>query len=169
MKRRWTVPLMALLLVAPAACGSGSPTNVDGDPGVSNGADPGEGGGTEAGTTVPDCPLTADEISAIVARSLTDRGGCSFGDGIALLSITTASQSAALMTYDYQRTLAAETYDTVSDLQREGTGFFAVKDIEAQLVLIRSDGAYTVTMSSFSLDAAQYEQTMYQLVDAIVA
>ena len=167
MKRRWMTPLMLLLLVAPAACGTDSPTN--GDSGVANGADPDGGEGIDAGTTVPDCPFTAAQASDVVGRQLTDQGGCSFGDGIALLSITTASETAALMTYDYERQLATQTYDTVADLERDGQGFFAVKDIEAQLVLIRGEGAYTVTMSSFGLDATEYKQTMYELVDAIVA
>lgn len=162
MARRWVIPLMLLLLAAaPAACGSDSPTAVDEDPGVVD-----AGGG---GTTIPGCPLTAEQASGIVGRELADRGGCSFSDGIALLSITTASESAALATYDYARDMATQTYDTVSDLKRDGTGFFAVMDIEAQLVLIRGDGAYTVTMSSFSMDATAYEQTMYALVDAILA
>ena len=160
MKRRWVIPLLLLLMAAPAACGSDSP--IDGDPSVV------DGGGGGGGTTIPDCPLTAEQASGIVGRELADRGGCSFSDGIALLSITTASESAALATYDYARDTATQTYHTVSELKRDGKGFFAVKDIEAQLVLIRSDGAYTVTMSSFSMDAATYEQTMYALVDAIL-
>jgi hypothetical protein len=165
MTRRWMAPLVLLLLAASGGCGSEtSSPDLDGEPGIVDEQLPGG-----AGTTVPDCPLTAEQASTIVDRPLTDQPGCSFGDGIALLSITTASEEAALMTYDYERNLATQTYDTVRDLARDGTGFFAVKDIEAQLVLIRPDGAYTIVMSSFGMDAGQYEQTMYDLVDAILA
>lgn len=164
MTRRWMAPLVLLLLAVSTACGSETAPDVDDDPGIVDEELPGG-----AGTVVPDCPLTAEQASALVDRPLTDQSGCSFGDGIALLSITTASEEAALMTYDYQRELATQTYDTVRDLERDGQGFFAVKDIEAQLVLIRADGAYTVVMSSFGMDADEYEQTMYELVDAILA
>jgi hypothetical protein len=159
MRRLLMTPLILLLFAAPAACGAD--TLADGVDDIVVGGD--------AGTTVPECPLTAEQASALTGRTLTDSGGCSFGDGIALLTITTASESAALMTYDYQRRTATETYRTVVDVERDGTGFVAVKDIEAQLVLIRRDGAYTVVMSSFGLDAEQYQRTLYRIVDAILA
>ncbi|WP_198347949.1 hypothetical protein [Plantactinospora sp. KBS50] len=89
--------------------------------------------------------------------------------GVASLSITTSSKLAGEATYDYQRQQADPQYDRVIDLEAGDRAYLAAKDIRAEAVLISDQGAYTVTMSSFSFDLDRYERTLRAILDKILA
>jgi len=176
-----TVLALAAALLAPTACGaidgSGS-GSMDGsanggiEGGVDDSVTDGDGDTEAQGSAAaPSCPFTAEQVSDLVGRPMEDQGNCLFGDGkgVASLTITTSSATAGEVTYDYQRDQAGKAYPNVSDLDKGTRSYLAIKDIGAEAVLISDQGAYTLTMSSFSFDTAQYDQTMRALVDAILA
>ncbi|MER7889437.1 hypothetical protein ABTX15_06410 [Micromonospora sp. NPDC094482] len=120
----------------------------------------------------PACPFTAAQASELVGEPLVDQGNCLFGDGkgVASLTVTTASRTAGEMTYDYQREQADQIYRQVTDLDLDGKGYLAVKDIEAQAVRIDDGGTYTMTLSSFARLGGSpdgYEQALRRLLDAL--
>jgi len=173
-----TVLALAAALLAPTACsaidGSGTTDSSanGGIEGVDDSVTDGDGDTEAQGSAVaPPCPFTAEQVSDLVGQSMEDQGNCLFGDGkgVASLTITMASATAGEVTYDYQRDQAGKTYANVSDLGKGTKSYLAIKDIGAEAVLISDQGAYTVTMSSFSFDTAQYDQTMRALIDAILA
>lgn len=161
---RIRIALAALLVglaVSASACGSDSPgADASGD-----GA--GLGNMTGAGTTRPECPFTVQQVNDITGRSLKDQGNCLFGDGIASLTVTTASELAGTTTYDYARQQAEQSYLKVVDIDQGDRGFMAIKDIEAQAVVVSKKGSYTLVMSSFSFDSAKYDSTLRALLDQI--
>lgn len=168
--RRLILPTVLAAVLTLTGCDSTDPTPPEAGPGVDAEADldlPADDGGTET----PACPFTAAQISELVGQSMVDTGNCGFGDGagVAVLSVTTASQAAGEMTYDYQREQAAQIYQTVTDLDA-GKGYLAVKDIGAEAVLVAGAGSFTVTLSGFERLGAQpdgYEQALRRLLDAL--
>ncbi|MEU6024521.1 hypothetical protein [Micromonospora sp. NPDC047134] len=167
--RRLILPVVLAAALALTGCGDSEPTTPAAGPDAGSDADldlPVDGGGSVR----PACPFTAEQIAEIVGQQLNDQGNCSFGDGIALLTVTTASREAGEMTYDYQRQQADQTYRSVTDLGVGDKGYLAVKDIEAEAVVINGAGSFTVTLSSFARLGAQpdgYAQVMRELVDAL--
>ena len=159
-RKRWAAAVAGLVLVGCAACGSpeSGGTADEGDDGADLGA---------LGTAVPSCPVTVEQVSQIVGQPMEEDTSCSFDDGrgVALLTITMSSQLAGESTYDYQRDVATKSYDTVEDLQRGSKGYLAYKDIHGEAVVISPNGAYTVTMSSFSFEPDQYPSALRKLVD----
>lgn len=162
----WLAPLLLLTLVGPAACDNSADAPASTQAGADTGSNPDAG---TANNTVPACPFTAAQVSDIVGRPMVDEGNCLFGDGkgVASLTITMASQLAAATTYDYQHEQAGKQYDRVVDLDRGDKSYLATKDIAGEAVVISVKGAYTLIMSSFSMDPAGYEQKLRRLLDAI--
>ncbi|GIJ22469.1 hypothetical protein [Micromonospora lutea] len=169
--RRLILPTVLVAALALTGCDSGEPAPPEPGPAVDTEADldlPADGAGAEA----PACPFSATQISELVGQPMVDDGNCSFGDGkgVAVLTVTTASRVAGETTYDYQREQAAQTYQTVTDLDDGGKGYLAVKDIGAEAVLVGNVGSFTVTLSSFERLGAQpdgYEQALRRLLDAL--
>ncbi|MEV4711208.1 hypothetical protein [Micromonospora sp. NPDC049374] len=169
--RRLILPAVLAVAFALTGCDSAEPAPPAAGPGADVETDldlPADGAGSEA----PPCPFSAAQISELVGQSMVDDGNCSFGDGkgVAALSVTTASQLAGETTYDYQRQQAEQTYQTVTDLDGDGKGYLAVKDIGAEAVLVGGTGSFTVTLSSFERLGAQpdgYEQALRRLLDAL--
>ncbi|MFY1575371.1 hypothetical protein ACN26Z_10850 [Verrucosispora sp. WMMD703] len=161
--RRLILPAVLAAALALTGCDSAEPAPPAAGPGADVETDldvPADGAGTEA------------QISELIGQSMVDDGNCSFGDGkgVAALSVTTASQLAGETTYDYQRQQAEQTYQTVTDLDGDGKGYLAVKDIGAEAVLVGGAGSFTVTLSSFERLGAQpdgYEQALRRLLDAL--
>ncbi|MEV0267987.1 hypothetical protein AB0H43_04355 [Hamadaea sp. NPDC050747] len=159
---RVLTPVLLAAVLALSACGAGS-------------AGDGTGEGTELGdltsanTETPGCPFTAKQVSEIIGQPMTDQGTCSFGDGkgVAGLTVTTASELAGGMTFDYQRDQAGKTYAKVVDLDHGDRGYLAVKDIQAEAVVVSSKGSYTLIMSSFSFDEAKYDSVLRKLLDVV--
>ncbi|MEV2238271.1 hypothetical protein [Micromonospora sp. NPDC049891] len=169
--RRLILPAVLAAALALTGCDSSEPTPPEAGPGADAEADLDLPAG-DAGTETPACPFTAAQISELVGQSMVDNGKCSFGDGkgVAALSVTTASQLAGETTYDYQRQQAAQTYQTVTDLDGGGKGYLAVKELGAEAVLVGGAGSFTVTLSSFERLGAQsdgYEQALRRLLDAL--
>ncbi|MBL6279568.1 hypothetical protein JMF97_25770 [Micromonospora fiedleri] len=167
--RRLILPVLLATALALTGCGDSEPAA----PGT--GSDAGSDADLDlpvdgADAVRPACPFTAEQVTGIVGQQLDDKGNCSFGDGIALLTVTTASRVAGEMTYDYQRQQADQTYQSVTDLGVGDKGYLAVKDIEAEAVVINGAGSFTVTLSSFPRLGAQpdgYAQAMRKLADAL--
>ncbi|TDC38614.1 hypothetical protein E1211_06750 [Micromonospora sp. 15K316] len=164
------VPALCVAALVLAGCDSADPT--DPDPGADidapiDGADVADGGDASP----PKCPFNAAQASELVGQPLVDQGNCLFGDGqgVAALTITTASRTAGEATYDYQRRQADQTYQKVTDLDQGGKGYVAVKDIEGQAVLIADAGTFTITMSSFQRLGGPdgYEQTLRRVIEAL--
>ncbi|MEV0155731.1 hypothetical protein AB0H57_18565 [Micromonospora sp. NPDC050686] len=167
--RRRLAPLLLLALLLPAACaGSADTPPAGGDAAVD--ADSG-GDAPAAGQPdpVPACPFTAEQASELAGLALTDQGNCLFGDGrgVASLTITMASRLAGEATWDYQHDQAGKRFERVTDVDRGVRAYVAAKDIEGEAVMITDKGSYTVTMSSFSIDVAGYEQRLRRLLEAI--
>ncbi|MGC9665333.1 hypothetical protein ACNTMW_02120 [Planosporangium sp. 12N6] len=164
--RRLIAPVLGLILLVPAGCagqtagsGSGSASDDGGDavPAVTG------------NVTRPACPLTAAQVAEIVGRELPDTGNCSFNNGVAMVTIVTASEFAGKTTFDGQRTYAEQTYRQVKKLDKGDMAYFAVKDTGAEAAVVTKAGSYTVNLSSFiGFDATTYEQTMRKLLDTIV-
>jgi hypothetical protein len=179
MRRVVTSLLLVGALLAPAGCGGsedagGGSAGIDsvaGDDGAVVGDDAGAGDGQgDLSDVRPECPFTADKVSEIIGRSMEDEGNCLFGDGkgVASLTVTVASAFAGEATYDYQRETAGKSFPKVSDIGKGKKSYLAIKDIEAEAALISDKGAYTLIMSSFSFDEAQYDKTMNALIDHIL-
>lgn len=167
--RRLILPVLLATALALTGCGGSEPAARGAGPDAGSDADldlPVDG----ADAVRPACPFTAEQVTGIVGQQLDDKGNCSFGDGIALLTVTTASRVAGEMTYDYQRQQADQTYQSVTDLGVGDKGYLAVQDIEAEAVVINGAGSFTVTLSSFQRLGAQpdgYAQAMRKLADAL--
>ncbi|MDQ7907444.1 hypothetical protein RB614_23275 [Phytohabitans sp. ZYX-F-186] len=127
--------------------------------------------GGDLSTAVPACPFTAEKVSQLVGQPMVDEENCLFGDGkgIASVTITTSSQLAGSGTYDHKRESAGKRYGHVTDVHKGDKAYVAVGDTEAEAVMIREDGSYTLTLSSFSFDKAKYEQTLHAMLDGIPA
>ncbi|MER7444923.1 hypothetical protein [Micromonospora avicenniae] len=171
--RRMIVP--ALCVAALVLVGCDSPDSTNADPGADIDA-PIDGGelpdlGDAGDAAPPKCPFTADQVSDLVGQPMVDQGNCLFGDGngVATLTITTASRTAGEMTYDYQRQQADQIYQKVTDIDQDGKGYVAVKDIEGQAVLIAASGTFTITLSSFQrLGGPEgYEQTLRRMIEVL--
>jgi hypothetical protein len=167
--RRLVPPLMLAALLMVAGCGGADSAalgadGTDGDAGIDVGFDIGNG-------EVPACPFTAAQASDLIGQPLIDEGNCLFGDGkgVASLTVTMASETAGLMTYDYQRKQADDIYTQVSDIDVGGQGYLAIKDIGAEVVVVRRSGSYTMTLSSFERLGSSdgYEPVLRKLVDAL--
>ncbi|MEG3636538.1 hypothetical protein [Micromonospora palythoicola] len=171
--RRLILPVVLLAALALTGCDSADPAPPAAGPGADADAEtdldlPADG----AGNQTPACPFTAAQVSELVGQSMVDDGNCSFGDGkgVAALSVTTASQLAGETTYDFQRQQAEQSYQTVTDLDGDGKGYLAVKDIGAEAVLVGGAGSFTVTLSSFERLGAEpdgYAQALRRLLDAL--
>jgi hypothetical protein len=98
-------------------------------------------------------------------------GNCLFrdGNGVAILTITLASEVAGQATYDYSREQAGKRFERVSDVDKGDQGYLATGGTEAEAVVISKAGAYTVQISSFHDDAGANEALLRKLVDAIPA
>ncbi len=157
-------PLLALLLLGATACGG------DDSPGPARTAENTEVADGAVGDTVPPCPFTAEQVTDILGQPMTDEGSCLFGDGkgVASLTVTTASELAGSSTYDFSREQADSTYDEVADLDVDGQGYVAVKDLGGEAVVVTPAGSYTMILSSFSaLDPGGYDQVLRTLVDHV--
>ncbi|OLT16105.1 hypothetical protein BJF78_15240 [Pseudonocardia sp. CNS-139] len=168
--RRLVAPLVLAALLALAGCGGpggsalGS-ADADGDPATDIGFDIGN-------AEVPECPFTEAQATQLVGEPLVDEGNCLFGDGkgVASLSVTMASETAGLVTYDYQREQADSVYDQVTDIDAGDQAYLAVKDIAGEAVVVSPSGSYTITLSSFERlgdTPGGYEQVLRGLVDAL--
>ncbi|MEU4551743.1 hypothetical protein EV382_2133 [Micromonospora violae] len=174
--RRLIAPLWCSLLLFPlVACG---PDDTGGSaPAAGVGVDADADADTDAGGDLPNvsrpaCPFTADKVSDLVGQPMQDQGNCLFGDGngVASLTITTASPLAGESTYDYQREQATQTYREVKDVDKGRKAYLAVKDIAGEAVVIGDKGSYTVTLSSFEAigaSAGGYEPTLRKVLDAL--
>lgn len=180
---RWAALALSAALVL-GACGgddddissSDDPTDVDDDLGDSDtGADDGEDdGGDDLGgdlnTDVPDCPFDEAQVSEItgIEMAVDENGTCHFRgvDGVALASINLSSQLSGSTTYDYSRTQADESYETLEDLDVDGLGYQAIGEIDAEAVLVLDHGAYTVLLSSFE-NGASYEDALAEFIVVI--
>ena len=105
---------------------------------------------------------------------MTDDGNCLFGDGkgVASLTITMASKSTGSATFDFVRDQAVERYGEVKDGDMADQAYLAVKDIEAEAVVVSDKGTYTVILSSFerfSSSPGSYEQTLRRILATILA
>lgn len=182
--RRLIIAVLGAALLFPAAACSGTESGTPGPatgggPGAGaddsdngNGEDGDNGNGTDdTGGVAPKCPLTVAQVSEILGQSMVDKGSCSFGDGngVALLTITMASQLAGEATYEFQRDQATQLYREVQDLDKGEKAYLAVKDIAAEAVVISRTGSYTVTLSSFQRLGSQpdgYQRALRDLLDA---
>ncbi|MER5455180.1 hypothetical protein ABT008_10365 [Micromonospora sp. NPDC002389] len=172
--RRKIMPALCVAVLAFTGC-SGGGTEAPPAPDTGAGADvdtdldlPVD----EADTARPPCPFDAAQISEFVGQPMVDQGTCSFGDGngVAQLTVTTASRLAGESTYDYQRQQAGQIYTTVTEIGDGAKGYLAVKDIGAEAVVVGDGGSYTVTLSSFARLGARpdgYEQALRRLLDAL--
>jgi len=99
-----------------------------------------------------------------------DDGPCLWrdGEGIALVTITMATSSTGAVTYDYQRETAGETFKRVTELKDVDKGYIAVKDIEAETVVISKAGSYTMNLNNFDWDLDKYEQTSRAMLNKIL-
>ncbi|WP_240742321.1 hypothetical protein [Micromonospora zingiberis] len=171
--RRLILPMVLAAILALTGCGNDGPATPE--PGVGTDADADvdlDLPDAAADAVRPACPFSAEQIAGFVGQPMVDQGNCSFGDGkgVALLTVTTASQVAGEMTYAYQRQQADQIYQTVTDLGAGEKGYLAVKDIGAEAVVISGAGSFTVTLSSFERLGAQpdgYAQAVRQLLDAL--
>ncbi|MFJ6198925.1 hypothetical protein [Micromonospora sp. NPDC092111] len=161
--RRSIVPVLCAALLLPlGGCDGADPTAPDA-------AVDAVGGGNDVR---PQCPFTAAQVSEIIGQPMTDQGNCLFGDGkgVASLTVTTASQTAGAVTYDYQRQQAPKIYREVKDIDKGEKAYLAVKDIEAEAVVVSAAGSYTLILSSFerlSADPGAYERTLRTLLDTL--
>ncbi|MEU5941870.1 hypothetical protein ABZ807_22400 [Micromonospora sp. NPDC047548] len=168
--RRLIAPVWCSLLLLPlVACGAEDTSGPDPATGAGVEAD---AGGDVPDTPAPPCPFTATQVSGIVGQPMVDQGRCLFGDGkgVALLTVTTASPLAGETTYDYQRKQATQVYREVKDVDKGEKAYLAVKDIEAEAVVVSRAGSYTVILSSFErlgASADGYERTLRGLLDAL--
>ncbi|MGW5362824.1 hypothetical protein [Actinopolymorpha pittospori] len=193
--RRLIAPMVCLFLLGAAGCGSsdspddtaandaatvesGAQQGSDGAAGNDAGTDAGNDavdggtGGVAANNDVPPCPFTAAQVTDLVGQPMTDEGNCLFGDGkgVASVTITMASGLAGATTYAYSHDMAGKSFDTVTDLDYGTDSYLAVKDIQAEAVVVSDKGSYTLIMSSFErFDNAGYEQTMRKMLDQIMA
>ncbi|WP_213456917.1 hypothetical protein [Rhizomonospora bruguierae] len=174
--RRLILPTICLAVLALAGCGGTGSAGGDAGPDAGLGIEDLVGGDADVGPDAgpPPCPFTAATASELVGEKLVDSGPCVFGDGkgVAGLTVTMSSSFAAEVTYDYQRNLAGETFDTVTDLNEGGKGYLAVKDIGAEAVLIGKAGAYTLNLSNFehlgsNPTPAAYDPVMRKLLAAL--
>ncbi len=158
--------MLCLVLLVSGGCGGNDDATPE--PGQAEAQD-GEGGGQ--GTTVPDCPLTEDQVTDIVGQPMTDQQNCLFGDGkgVASLTITMASESTGAATLDTLRESAEGRYDSIEDLG-DGSGYVAVGELGGEAVSISQAGSFTLTMSSFErFDPSGYDETLRALVDAALS
>ncbi|WBB68522.1 hypothetical protein [Micromonospora sp. WMMD812] len=172
--RRLIAPVVCSLLLFPlAACGADDAG--DTPPAGGSGVEADGGGDLPAAgadAPAPPCPFTADKVAEIVGQPMVDQGNCSFGDGkgVALFTVTRASQAAGATTYDYQRQQATATYREVKDVDKGEKAYLAVKDIEGEAVVVSRAGSYTVILSSFERLGATpdgYERTLRTVLDAL--
>lgn len=171
--RRWMAP--AALSVVLALTGCGGPDEPETSPGsavdAEGGGDDSVLGGDAAAVARPSCPFTPERASEIAGRTMHADGNCLFrdGNGVAILTITLASELAGRTTYDYSREQAGKRFARVPDVDKGDQGYLAAGGTEAEAVVISEAGSYTVQISSFNDDAAAIEALLRKLVDAIPA
>ncbi|MFC0508379.1 hypothetical protein [Micromonospora costi] len=169
--RRLIVPAFCVAALVLAGCGGADPADPAPAAGVDAPVD--AGGDTGDAAPPPGCPFNAAQASELLGQPMVDQGNCLFGDGkgVASLTITTSSRLAGETTYDYERQQAGQIYQKVTDLDRGGKGYVAVKDIEGQAVVIDDRGAFTITLSSFERfgNPDGYEQALRRVIDALPA
>jgi hypothetical protein len=185
---RLIVPALCLVLFGAVGCGGGDtgtasePGNSEpgnSEPGNSQAKDPAPepapgGGGGAGGDKVPSCPLNAQTATLLLGQPMEDQGNCLFGDGVASLTITMASQSTGAAMFDSARAYAEKRYGAgkVKDGDMADQAYLAAKDIEAEAHVVSDKGTFTVTLSSFERfgdKPAAYEQTLRRILAAILA
>jgi hypothetical protein len=161
--------LAAAALLAAAACGGGGPAAPTAGEAASVAAPDDAGAAGAAGDAAldvaPPCPFDAETVSQLVERPLQERSTCDYSDGIAVVSITTASAGTGRLTLDGAREWAAQRYASVTDLGDRG--FLAIDELEALASVVLPTGSYTVTAASLDLDSAGYERVMTRLLEAL--
>ncbi|SCG52171.1 hypothetical protein GA0070609_2629 [Micromonospora echinaurantiaca] len=169
--RRWIAPVALVVVLALTGCGGSE--EPQGSPGAAEEVDGGDGviEGDGAAVERPSCPFTPERASELVGRTMNADGNCLFrdGNGVAILTITLASEVAGQATYDYSREQAGKRFERVSEVDKGDQGYLATGGTEAEAVVISKAGAYTVQISSFHDDAAANEALLRKLVDAIPA
>jgi hypothetical protein len=159
--------MLCLVLLVLSGCGGD-----DGSAPEPSQAEAQDGEDAGQGSAVPDCPFTEDQVTDIVGQPMIDQDTCLFGDGkgVASLSITTASESAGSATYETSHESAEGRYDSIEDLDVDGSGYVAVGELGGEAIAITEAGSFTLTMSNFErLDPAGYEETLRSLVDAALS
>ena len=164
MRRLFGTSVLCIVLFVSGGCGGDDAAPPDSD--LSDSQDGGDAG---QGTAVPDCPFTEDQVTDLLGQPMTDQDNCLFGDGkgVASLTVTTASETAGAATFDTSRESAEGRYDSIEDLDVDGSGYVAVGELGGEAVAITKAGSFTLTMSSFErLDPAGYDESLRSLVDA---
>jgi len=166
MRRILGTTVLCIILLVSGGCGGDDASPDSGQ------ADSQDGGDAGQGTAVPECPLTADQVTDIIGQPMTDQSNCLFGDGkgVASLTITMASESTGAATLDTLRESAEGRYDSIEDLGGDGSGYVAVGELGGEAVSITQAGSFTLTMSSFErFDPSGYDETLRALVDAALS
>jgi hypothetical protein len=167
MRRLFGTSILCIVLLFSSGCGGD-----DGTAPEPSQAEAQDGDDAGQGTAVPDCPFNEDQVTDIVGQPMTDQENCLFGDGkgVASLTITMASESTGAATLDTLRESAEGRYDSIEDLDVDGTGYVAVGELGGEAVAITEAGSYTLTLSNFErLDPAGYKETLRSLVDAALS
>ena len=155
--------MLCMVMLFSGGCGGDDAATTDSQADTSDGGDAGQG------TSVPDCPFTAEQATDLIGQPMTDEGNCLFGDGkgVASLTVTTASQTAGTAAYDVSRESAEGRYGSIEDLDVDGKGYVSAGELGGEAVAITDAGAFTIILSNFErLDEAGYDKTLRSLVDA---
>ncbi|PZF91804.1 hypothetical protein C1I99_22800 [Micromonospora deserti] len=141
------------------------PAGANGGGSDGDGIDEGSGGNA----AIPSCPFTPERASEIVGRAMHADGNCLFrdGNGVAILTVTLASELAGSATFAYSREQAGKRYEGVAAVDKGDQGYLAAGETEAEAVVISGAGAFTVQISSFASDAAANEALLRKLIAAI--
>jgi hypothetical protein len=121
-------------------------------------------------TTVPGCPFTADQVTAMIGQPMVDKGTCLFGDGkgVAQLGIEVHSASSTSAALGYARQQASKQYLLVEDLKSGDKGYIAYKNTAAEAVAVTAQGGYTITMSGFErFNGFTYEDPLTSIISAL--
>lgn len=119
---------------------------------------------------VEDCPFTADQMTAMLGRPMTESGACVFGDGqVGQIAIEVRSASSTRASYAARRSQAQSRYQSVRDVENGDEGFVALSDTGAEAVVLGPRTGYSVTMRGFTGFGGDgtYEQPMRNVTGAL--
>lgn len=169
--RRLLVPVICVLLAGLTGCGDDNNT-------------PATPSGTQAGGNQPTggpftCPVTVAEVTAIVGRSLADKGSlventCTFSsdeDSTTSVTVSATTQVGAKEDYDKLRELAGANNPagSVTDIDKGKMGYMVLRTAGSEAVVVADTGTYSMNLTALYMNDDQKKEALLKLIDAVLS